>query len=167
MSIIDVIIEIPHGSSCKYEFDEKLGCIRLDRILSTAMNYPGNYGYIPHTIAGDGDPLDVLVVSDKVFFPGVICECRILGSLITEDEKGIDHKLIAVLSSKVDARMAKITDIEHLPEITIEIIRDFFTHYKNQEKGKWVKVGDILSLEDTLLLINECREKWNNKHISQ
>lgn len=162
MSILDVIIEIPYGSSCKYEFDEKLGCMRLDRILSTAMNYPGNYGYIPKTLAGDGDPLDVLVVSDKSMFPGVVCQCKILGALVTEDEKGLDQKLIAIPSSKVDARMAKVNDLEHLPEVTLEIIKDFFTHYKNQEKGKWVKVGDIMNLEETLLLIDECKKKWNN-----
>ena len=160
MSNIDVVIEIPLGSSCKYEFDEKIGCIRLDRILSTAMTYPGNYGYIPNTLAGDGDPLDILVVSDKEIYPGVVCECKILGALVTEDEKGLDQKLIAVPSTKVDAKMSKIHELNDLPDVTLEIIRDFFTNYKNQEKNKWVKVSGFMNLEETFLLIEECRMKW-------
>ena len=163
MPEFDIIIEIPHGSSCKYEFDEELKCMRLDRILSTAMAYPGNYGYIPHTLAGDGDPLDVLVVSDKSMFPGVVCKCKVLGALVTEDEKGLDQKLIAVPTTKVDARMAGVSDLEHLPKVTLEIIKDFFTHYKNQEKGKWVKVDHFMNLEETLELIEESKQRWLDK----
>ena len=165
MKYFDVIIEIPYGSSCKYEFDEELKCMRLDRILSTAMSYPGNYGYIPHTLAGDGDPLDVLVVSDKSMFPGVVCKCKILGALVTEDEKGLDQKLIAVPINKVDARMENVNQLSDLPKVTLEIIKDFFTHYKNQEKGKWVKVDEFMNLEETLQLIEESKQNYEDHKV--
>ncbi len=165
MTNIDIIIEIPYGSSCKYEFDEELKCMRLDRILSTAMAYPGNYGYIPNTLAGDGDPLDVLVVSDKSFYPGVVCKCKILGALVTEDEKGLDQKLIAVPINKVDARMENVNQLSDLPKVTLEIIKDFFTHYKNQEKGKWVKVDEFMNLDETLQLIEESKQRWQENKV--
>ena len=104
-SIVDVIIEIPYNSHIKYEYDEKINKIRCDRILNTSMNYPGNYGYIPNTLSGDGDPLDILMVCDYQLLPGIVIKSKIIGVLLTEDEKGADEKLLVVPYKGVDQVM--------------------------------------------------------------
>lgn len=152
---IYVFIEIPKGSNIKYEYDEELGAIVVDRILYTAMFYPFNYGYIPETLEEDGDPLDCLVISYDQFIPGVIIRAKPIGVLITEDEEGIDRKIIAVPHEKVDPRFKNINDIKDLPEAILNQIKHFFEHYKELEPGKWVKVKEFKGKEDAFKIINE------------
>ena len=112
--ILEAVIEIPFGTNIKYEYDENHNLLRCDRILNTSMSYPGNYGYIPNTLGGDGDPLDILVLCDYQINPGVIIECKVLGVLLMEDEEGLDEKIIAIPSDNVDPTskfMNQITDI--------------------------------------------------------
>ncbi|MBM10168.1 MAG: inorganic pyrophosphatase [Magnetovibrio sp.] len=139
----DIIIEIPYNSFVKYEYDPEIRGIRCDRILHTAMAYPGNYGYIPNTKAGDGDPLDVLLISEYALYPMTTIKVNIIGALLTEDEKGMDEKLIAIPIEKVDPNYKGVNDIEDLPVYTLSKIKHFFNHYKDMEKNKWVKVGEF------------------------
>lgn len=144
---INVHIEIPHGSSVKYEIEDGKLCV--DRILSTSMTYPGNYGYIPKTLADDGDPIDVLIIRTQQLIPMSFIKCRVLGMLITEDEKGYDQKIIAVPAESVDRSLAHLCDIDDINNIQLQVIRDFFTHYKNNEPNKWVKVYDFQNAVET------------------
>lgn len=136
---VQVIIEIPFGSNVKYEV-QKDGRLRVDRVLSTSMVYPGNYGFIPGTITGDGDPTDVLILNHTPFFPGSVVECRVVGVLETEDEKGRDEKVLAVPSGGIDPRYHTTQDIEDIPDSEKLKIRHFFEHYKNLETGKFVRI---------------------------
>ncbi len=156
---IYVLIEIPKGSNIKYEFDEEMGIIVVDRILYTAMFYPFNYGFIPGTLEEDGDPLDCLVVSYDTVAPGTVIRAKPIGVLITEDEEGLDRKIIAVPHEKIDPRFAKINDINDLPEIIREQIKHFFEHYKELEPGKWVKVKEWKGREEALKIISEAVER--------
>ena len=144
---IYVFIEIPKGSNIKCEYDEKLGVIRVDRILHTASFYPFNYGFIPGTIEEDGDPMDCIVYSYDSFPHGVVVRAIPVGMLVTEDENGIDRKIIAVPHPSVDVRYADIKEIDELPKIVIEQIKHFFEHYKELERGKWVKIIGIEKAE--------------------
>lgn len=138
---VNVIIEIPMGGEpVKYEVDKDSGALFVDRLLSTAMFYPCNYGYVPHTLCGDGDPADVLVYMDRPLLPGSVINCRPIGVLKMTDESGEDAKIIAVPVSKVSKLYDSITSIKDLPEIKLQQIAHFFEHYKDLEKGKWVKV---------------------------
>jgi len=138
---INVIIEIPMNSEpVKYEVDKKTGAIFVDRVLTTPMRYPCNYGYIPHTLSGDGDPADVLVVMPLPLIPGCVIRCRPVGMLQMTDEAGEDTKIIAVPINKVFPAYAGVLTIDDLPELTRDRIQHFFEHYKDLEKGKWVKV---------------------------
>ncbi len=138
---INVIIEIPMNSEpVKYEVDKKTGAIFVDRVLTTPMRYPCNYGYIPHTLSGDGDPADVLVVMPLPLIPGSVIRCRPVGMLQMTDEAGEDTKIIAVPINKVFPAYASVQTIDDLPELTRDRIQHFFEHYKDLEKGKWVKV---------------------------
>ena len=152
-----VIIEIPLNTRIKYEIDK--GQLSVDRILSTAMVYPGNYGFIPRTCAGDGDPVDVLVVNKDALYPGAKINCRILGALMTTDEAGEDWKIIAVPSPKVDPCYAKIETLSDLPEGQLDLIEHFFSHYKDQEKGKTVHVKGWVTQDIANQKIDECRDK--------
>jgi inorganic pyrophosphatase len=137
----NVIIEIPaNADPIKYEIDHETGAVFVDRFMGTAMHYPCNYGYIPQTIAPDGDPVDVLVVTPFALQPGVVIPCRPLGILKMEDEAGGDSKLVAVPTEKICAMYAGIQKMEDLPELLIKQIKHFFEHYKDLEPGKWVKV---------------------------
>ena len=139
---INVIIEVPVGGEpIKYEMDKEAGTLVVDRFLYTPMRYPGNYGFIPHTLSGDGDPCDVLIVNTRAIVPGAVMSVRPVGVLLMEDEAGGDEKIIAVPSSKLTQRYAHITDYLQMPEITIRQIQHFFEHYKDLEPGKWVKVS--------------------------
>ena len=140
--LIDVYIEIPSGSNIKYEYDSDYKCVRCDRILNTALVYPSNYGFVPNTIAGDGDPLDVLLISDYKLYPNTIIEAKIIGVLLTEDEKGEDHKIIAVPSSKVDPRYNSINNYNELDSNRLDKIVHFFKNYKTLDDKRWVKVTD-------------------------
>ena len=137
----NVIIEIPMRSDpVKYEVDKETGAIFVDRFMSTAMHYPCNYGYIPQTLSGDGDPVDVLVITQYALPPGVVVRCRALGMLKMTDEAGEDAKLIAVPHEKISPCDSNIQSLDDLPVIERERISHFFAHYKDLEKGKFVKI---------------------------
>jgi len=137
---VNVLIEIPVNSGVKYEIDKETGVLFVDRILYTSMVYPFNYGFVPGTLEEDGDPVDVLVVSYDPLIPGSVIRVRPIGVLETEDEKGFDAKIVAVPADKIDPRFSNIRDIKDLPEALKQRIEHFFAHYKELEKGKWVKV---------------------------
>jgi len=138
---VNVIIEVPVGGEpIKYEMDKASGALVVDRFLYTPMRYPGNYGFVPHTLSDDGDPIDVIVANTRAIIPGAVLNCRPVGVLIMEDEKGEDEKVIAVPSSHLTLRYEKVRSYEDMPEITIRQIEHFFTHYKDLEPGKWVKI---------------------------
>jgi len=160
---VNVIIEIPLDSEAvKYEVDKASGQIFVDRMLSTAMRYPCNYGYIPHTLCGDGDPLDVLVVMPVKLIPGCVVRCRPIGLLKMEDDAGDDSKLLAVPTSKVTPLYRSVESVRDLPELTCDQIEHFFKHYKDLEKGKWVKVIGWRGPEDAKREISECVERYNS-----
>ena len=138
---VNVVIEVPIGGEpIKYEMDKKAGALVVDRFLYTSMRYPGNYGFIPHTLSGDGDPCDVLIVNTRAIIPGAVMSCKIVGVLLMEDEAGGDEKLLAVPSAKLTQRYAGISNYTDLPEITLKQIEHFFAHYKDLEPNKWVKI---------------------------
>ena len=138
---VNVVIEVPIGGEpIKYELDKPSGALMVDRFLYTAMRYPGNYGFIPHTLSGDGDPCDVIVANTRAIVPGAIMSCRIVGVLMMEDEAGGDEKLIAVPSPRLTQRYDRIKDYKDLPLSTLEQIEHFFAHYKDLEPNKWVKI---------------------------
>ncbi len=137
----NVIIEIPmNADPIKYEVDKETGALFVDRFMMTSMHYPCNYGYIPHTIADDGDPVDVLVITPFPLIPGVVVRCRAIGVLMMDDEAGGDAKLLAVPIDKVLPRYTHWQKPSDLQPILLEQIQHFFEHYKDLEKGKWVKV---------------------------
>jgi len=140
MDNLDMVVEIPYNSFVKYEFDEENKLMRCDRVLHTAMAYPGNYGFFPNTLAGDGDPLDVLMICDYAIFPGIHVKVKIIGVLITKDEKGDDEKILVVPNVKVDPNYTNINDYTDLPKWTLSKIKHFFKHYKDTESNKWVQV---------------------------
>jgi len=145
---VNVFIEIPQGSSIKYELDKKSGVVMVDRFNFSAMFYPFNYGFIPGTKAEDGDPTDVLVISSYSVAPGTVIPSRPIGMLEMEDEAGIDTKIIAVPTLKVDPFFAKINDVSDLDEMTKKKIQHFFNHYKELEPNKWVKTKSFLGKEE-------------------
>jgi inorganic pyrophosphatase len=138
---INVIVEVPLGGEpVKYEMDKESGALMVDRFLYTPMRYPGNYGFVPHTLSDDGDPIDVLVANTRPIIPGAIINVRPIGVLMMEDDGGGDEKIIAVPSAKLTQRYAKIENYTDLPEITWKQVEHFFLHYKDLEPGKWVKL---------------------------
>jgi inorganic pyrophosphatase len=137
---INVIIEIPKGSSTKYELDSKSGFVFVDRILQSAMYYPCNYGSIPQTMEEDGDPVDVLVLGNDALIPMAVMRARPVGVLLTEDEKGQDSKIIAAPLNNIDLAFSTISDVDDIPHYLQDQIEHFFEHYKELEKGKYVKV---------------------------
>jgi inorganic pyrophosphatase len=138
---VNVIIEVPIGGEpIKYEMNKASGALVVDRFLYTSMRYPGNYGFIPHTLSGDGDPCDVIVANTRAIFPGAVISCRIIGMLLMEDEAGLDEKLLAVPSPWLTQRYAHVSNYTDLPKITLDQIEHFFAHYKDLEIDKWVKL---------------------------
>ena len=138
---VNVIIEIPmNGDPVKYELDKDTGAMFVDRFMSTSMHYPCNYGYVPRTIAGDGDPVDVLVISPFALITGVVVRCRPVGMLCMRDEAGNDAKLLAVPIDRLTTQYRGIRSPRDLPEARLSAITHFFEHYKDLERGKWVKV---------------------------
>jgi inorganic pyrophosphatase len=138
---IHAVIEIPVGGvPVKYEFDKKSGALFVDRFLHTAMFYPGNYGFIPHTLSDDGDPCDILVISQVPVVPGAVIRCRPVGALLMEDEAGGDEKILAVPVDDLHPFYMGITSYRDLPNVMCEQIAHFFQHYKDLEKGKWVTI---------------------------
>lgn len=132
---INVVVEIPLGGLVKYEFDHETGVLTVDRFLETSMVYPGNYGFVPGTLAEDGDPLDALIVAPGPVLPGAVVRCRPVAALIMEDEKGPDEKIVAVPLGRSSSQQPAFS-----PAMREQIAR-FFAHYKDLEAGKWVKVG--------------------------
>ena len=138
---VNVIVEVPVGGEpIKYELDKESGTLVVDRFLYTAMRYPGNYGFIPHTLSGDGDPVDVLIANTRAIAPGAVISVRPVGVLLMEDNAGMDEKIVAVPSLHISQRFDGIANYSDLPEITIRQIEHFFAHYKDLEPGKWVKI---------------------------
>ena len=152
---VNVIVEVPIGGEpIKYEMDKAAGTLVVDRFLYTPMRYPGNYGFVPHTLSDDGDPIDVLVANTRPIIPGAVMNVRPIGVLRMEDDGGGDEKIIAVPSSKLTQRYDKVKNFSDLPEITLQQIQHFFEHYKDLEKGKWVKVlkwGDAAEAQKLIL----------------
>ena len=145
----NVIIEIPmHSEPIKYEVDKESGAIFVDRFMSTAMHYPCNYGYIPHTIAGDNDPVDVLVMAQFALPPGVVVRCRPVGMLAMEDEAGEDAKVLAVPVDQLTQMYRSVQAPRDLPQILLDQIAHFFAHYKDLEQGKFVKVKGWVGAEE-------------------
>jgi inorganic pyrophosphatase len=153
---VNVIIEVPIGGEpIKYELDKASGALVVDRFLYTAMRYPGNYGFIPHTLSGDGDPVDVLICNSRAIAPGAVMSVRPVGVLLMEDNAGPDEKIIAVPSSHITARFDGINTHSDLPEITLKQIEHFFAHYKDLEPGKWVKIIGWGDADEARRLIEE------------
>lgn len=144
-----VVIEISmHSEPIKYEVDKQSGAIFVDRFMSTAMHYPCNYGYIPHTIAGDGDPVDVLVVSQFALPPGVVVRCRPIGVLLMTDEAGEDAKVLAVPVNKLTTMYSDVATVDDLPRVLRDQIAHFFAHYKDLEPGKFVDIRGWAGIEE-------------------
>jgi inorganic pyrophosphatase len=153
---INVIIEIPQGGEpIKYEVDKVSGALRVDRFLHTAMFYPANYGFIPHTRSADGDPCDVLVVAHVPVMPGAVVRSRPIGALLMEDEAGGDEKIIAVPVEALHPFYNNVRSYQDLPPLLCEQIAHFFSHYKDLERGKWVKVARWVGPEEALDLVRE------------
>ncbi len=137
----NVVIEIPmNADPIKYEIDKTSGALFVDRFMMTAMHYPANYGYVPHTLGEDDDPVDVLVHAPYPLLPGVVVRCRALGVLAMDDEAGGDAKLLAVPTDEICPHFKHWKTIEDVPEVRLRQIQHFFEHYKDLEAGKWVKV---------------------------
>ena len=161
---VNVIIEVPIGGEpIKYELDKASGALIVDRFLYTPMRYPGNYGFIPHTLSDDGDPCDVLIANARPITPGAVMSVRPVGVLLMEDEAGGDEKIVAVPGPKMTKKFDRIHSYSDLPEITLKQIEHFFEHYKDLEPGKWVKVVRWGGLEDAYRLIEEGRERAKSK----
>ena len=137
---VNVIVEVPVGGEpIKYEMDKNAGTLVVDRFLYTSMRYPGNYGFIPHTLSGDGDPLDVLIANQRGIVPGAVIAVRPIGVFLMQDEAGVGEKIIAVPVSRLTRRYDQVQDYTQLPDITVQQIQHFFEHYKDLEPQKWVK----------------------------
>ena len=152
---VNVFVEVPVGGEpIKYEMDKASGALVVDRFLYTSMRYPGNYGFIPHTLSDDGDPCDVLIANQRGIIPGALVACRPVGVLRMQDEAGGDEKIIAVPVPRLTRRYENVHNYTDLPDITVKQIEHFFQHYKDLEATKWVKVlgwGDAAEAEKIIL----------------
>jgi len=159
-SDINVIIEVPVGGEpIKYELDKESGTLFVDRFLYTPMTYPGNYGFVPHTLSDDGDPIDVLICNTRTVVPGAVMNCTPVGVLMMEDDGGHDEKVIAVPSSSISMRYVNIRNYTDLPAITLEQIQHFFEHYKDLEPDKWVKIKGWEDAEKAQQMIVEAIDR--------
>lgn len=157
---VNVVIEVPVGGEpIKYEMDKASGALFVDRFLYTSMRYPGNYGFVPHTLSDDGDPIDVLVASTRAITPGAVINCRPIGVLIMQDEAGQDEKVIAVPSAHLTRRYENVLDYTDLPQITLDQIAHFFEHYKDLETDKWVEVERWGDADEARQLIQEAIDR--------
>src|SRR3989338_5854326 len=148
---INVVVEIPKGSRNKYEYDKENGVFILDRVLRSPFHYVGDYGFVPRTLCGDGDPLDVIVLMDQPSFPGCVITARPVAMLIMKDEKGTDEKILAVPAD--DSRYDEMVSMTTVPAHILKEIAHFFEQYKALEKGKWAKVEGWKNVEETKKLI--------------
>jgi inorganic pyrophosphatase len=157
---VNVIIEVPVGGHpTKYEMDKDSGAIFVDRIIHTPMRYPGNYGFVPHTLSDDGDPIDVLILNEIPLFPGSVISCRPIGVLKMSDEGGEDEKIMAVPSTKMTKQYVGWKDYTDIPEITRQQVGHFFEHYKDLEPGKWVKVEGWAGIDVAHQMIRDAIER--------
>ena len=157
---INVIVEVPVGGEpIKYELDKNSGTLFVDRFLYTPMRYPGNYGFVPHTMSEDGDPIDVLVCNTRVIVPGAVINCRPIGVLVMEDDAGQDEKILAVPSEHVSLRYRSVETYSDLPTITTDQIQHFFEHYKDLERDKWVRIDHWGDHIEARQLISEAIER--------
>src|SRR6201994_904679 len=164
---VNVLVEVPVGGEpIKYEMDKAAGTLFVDRFLYTAMRYPGNYGFIPHTLSDDGDPCDVLIANQRQIVPGAVIAVRPVGVLKMQDEAGGDEKIIAVPVSRLTRRYEKVHNYTDLPDITIKQVQHFFEHYKDLETSKWVKVtgwGDAAEAREYILNAIERAKQAKNE----
>jgi len=163
-NVVEVFIEISKGSNIKYEFDKKKNALICDRILYTPFRYIFNYGFIPNTLSLDSDPIDAVIIIDESLVPGCLIKCKIIGCLETSDSEGDDPKLILCPIDKIDPRAKDINDLENLPNMLIEQIKYFFTHYKDLE-NKHVNVGNFVSKDKAIEIYLQSVENYkkNNK----
>ncbi|GDX62113.1 inorganic pyrophosphatase [Candidatus Levyibacteriota bacterium] len=152
---VNVFVEIPKDGNIKYEIDKESGVIFVDRFLYTAMSYPFNYGFVPNTLSDDGDALDVLVLSDQKVMPGVIIPSKIIGVLEMEDEEGLDAKVLAVPTMKIDPIYGVFEDIKDVPEAIKNKIKHFFENYKTLEPKKWIKVKEWKGKAEALEIVKK------------
>jgi inorganic pyrophosphatase len=160
--ICDVFIEISKDSNIKYEYDKDLGGIRLDRVLKSSMVYPENYGYIPNTLADDGDALDIILIADYPLVPCSYVKSRIVGVLDMEDEKGIDHKIIVVPATDIDSTYEYVENIDDLPKSRLNKIKFFFENYKQLDEDKWVIVNSYKNKDEAIKIYNNSLCHNNN-----
>ncbi len=158
---INVLIEIPKGSNIKYEIDSETGALFVDRILSTSMSYPCNYGFIPKTKEEDGDPVDVFVLANDPLVTMSIIRCQPVAGVLTEDQNGQDSKIIAVPITRIDAEFSSVTDLNAIPEHTLSQLKHFIEHHKDLEEGKYVKIQGLEDKEVTKKKISEAIEKYD------
>jgi inorganic pyrophosphatase len=159
---VNVIVEVPVGGEpIKYEMDKASGTLVVDRFLYTSMRYPGNYGFIPHTLSDDGDPCDVLIANQRGIVPGAVVAVRPVGVLRMQDEAGGDEKIIAVPTTRLTRRYEKVLTYTDLPDITLKQIEHFFQHYKDLESSKWVKVLGWGDAEEAKQLIRDAIARAN------
>jgi inorganic pyrophosphatase len=147
------------GEPIKYELDKEAGTLVVDRFLHTPMRYPGNYGFVPHTLSEDGDPIDVLIANTRPIFPGAVINVRPVGVLRMTDESGGDEKIIAVPADRLTQRYVAVREYTDLPNITLEQIQHFFEHYKDLEPGKWVKMAGWGDAVEAKLRIQEAIDR--------
>ena len=156
----DIVEVAVGGEPIKYELDKASGTLFVDRFLYTPMRYPGNYGFVPHTLSADGDPIDVLVCNTRAIVPGAVINCRPVGVLVMEDDGGGDEKIVAVPSNAITRRYEKVANYSDLPDITLQQIRHFFEHYKDLEPGKWVRIEHWGDADEARRLIVESIERY-------
>jgi len=164
---VNVVVEVPVGGEpIKYEMDKPSGALIVDRFLYTAMRYPGNYGFIPHTLSEDGDPCDVLVANQRGVIPGAVLAVRPVGVLKMQDEAGGDGKIIAVPGPRRTRRYENVHNYTDLPEITLRQVQHFFEHYKDLESSKWVKVTGWGDAQEAQGYIRESIERARRKSVA-
>lgn len=157
---INAVIEIPYGSNVKYELDKNSGAVVVDRVLYSAVFYPANYGFVPNTLADDGDPADILVINEYPLQAGSVIPCRLIGVLVMEDEAGMDEKLLAVPVGKIDPRFDEVKSIDDLPKATLNRIKNFFETYKLLEPNKWVKVKGFKDLKKATEILDKAIKNY-------
>ena len=160
---VKAIIEISSGSNIKYEVEKESGALVLDRVMHSAMIYPANYGFVNQTLSADGDPADILVLTPYAMTEGCVVNCCLVGVLIMEDESGIDEKLLAVPTSKVDPSFDEIKDLDDLPQHTLSKIKNFFETYKMLEPNKWVKVQGFENKASATKILQEAIENFSKE----
>ena len=159
---IDVVVEVPYQSNIKYEYEKSCKRIRCDRILKTSMMYPGNYGYIENTLSGDGDPLDVLILSNFALCPNTIIKCTMISVLETEDESGRDEKVIAIPHKSVDDTLSYMDNIDKIPDSYKDKISHFFETYKKTDVNKWTNIGSFLDRDVALKTYHDSLKRYRD-----